>query len=1077
MTVNNYKNWNFYLGWLCFLISFTVYFLTAEPTVSFWDTGEYITTSSKLQVGHPPGAPLYQMLGAIFSIFAMDTKNIGFTMNLMSGFASALSIAIMFWTISLLISRNLLKNLKLEENKLKVLGPAFIGSMSFAFTDSFWFNAVEAEVYAMATLIMSLLIYLGLLWERDMDQKRGNKWLILISFVIGLSFGVHFMGLLTIPGLFLIFYFKKNKQIFKKYDLGAVYSFVIANVIGVIILMAIFKLLLPSTLKFFSSMELFFVNTIGLPFNSGTLIAFIILVLFFTYLIKYTEKKKLIHTNTFILCVLFIMIGFSSWLILPIRANANVVVNENNPSNARELLAYYNLEQYPRTYLFYGPLFTDQYSGLDKENPYKDDNPKYEKDLINGKYIIVNDYENAIQNFNSKHASFLPRMWSSEHAKNYLKYTGFLDFEIKLNYKNEESIKSLVNDFKNEINSGNIDYEDFHNFLKQYGQFLEIKKPSLFSNLYYLIDYQIGYMYFRYFMWNFSGKQDDIQGKMDLHGNWITGINFLDEIILGISQKNLPSDVENNKGRNTYFLLPLLLGLLGCVFLYNVNKEYFWVFLTLFIFTGLAIQVYTNVRPFEPRERDYSLVGSFYVFSIFIGLGGYYVSKIFKSLKIRFAQMLSFLICLLAVPVNLFANNYDDHDRSGRYSALSMAKNYLNSCDPNAILFTIGDNDTFPLWYAQEIEGIRTDVRVVNTSLLSTDWYIDQMKRKAYESDPIPSNLTHDKYKHGTRDYIIKEEITNDTIELNLIMDFITKDEKKYKYGEILKQQGYDISGFRSQDLSANFLPTENIKIPVNKNNVIESGLINEVDQPLIVDEIIIKIKSQAIYKNRLLMLDIISNNDWKRPIYFTGGAFSDEDYIWMKDYLQLDGMCYKLVPIKTKIDPQNPYEMGRIDSEKMIDIVKKWSWGNPHEKNIYLDEESRKNSITYRGNISRLIKKLIIEDKKEKALELLDLTMKKMPIEEYGYYTLLEPFIDSYYLLEKNKKARKIFALISSKYQEKLFYFSGLSENNKILYSELIYTDIERYRSLVETILPHESKEYYDDVLNEFNSYLDLFL
>jgi len=1077
MTVNNYKNWNFYLGWLCFLISFTVYFLTAEPTVSFWDTGEYITTSSKLQVGHPPGAPLYQMLGAIFSIFAMDTKNIGFTMNLMSGFASALSIAIMFWTISLLISRNLLKNLKLEENKLKVLGPAFIGSMSFAFTDSFWFNAVEAEVYAMATLIMSLLIYLGLLWERDMDQKRGNKWLILISFVIGLSFGVHFMGLLTIPGLFLIFYFKKNKQIFKKYDLGAVYSFVIANVIGVIILMAIFKLLLPSTLKFFSSMELFFVNTIGLPFNSGTLIAFIILVLFFTYLIKYTEKKKLIHTNTFILCVLFIMIGFSSWLILPIRANANVVVNENNPSNARELLAYYNLEQYPRTYLFYGPLFTDQYSGLDKENPYKDDNPKYEKDLINGKYIIVNDYENAIQNFNSKHASFLPRMWSSEHAKNYLNYTGFLDFEIKLNYKNEESIKSLVNDFKNEINSGNIDYEDFHNFLKQYGQFLEIKKPSLFSNLYYLIDYQIGYMYFRYFMWNFSGKQDDIQGKMDLHGNWITGINFLDEIILGISQKNLPSDVENNKGRNTYFLLPLLLGLLGCVFLYNVNKEYFWVFLTLFIFTGLAIQVYTNVRPFEPRERDYSLVGSFYVFSIFIGLGGYYVSKIFKSLKIRFAQMLSFLICLLAVPVNLFANNYDDHDRSGRYSALSMAKNYLNSCDPNAILFTIGDNDTFPLWYAQEIEGIRTDVRVVNTSLLSTDWYIDQMKRKAYESDPIPSNLTHDKYKHGTRDYIIKEEITNDTIELNLIMDFVTKDEKKYKYGEILKQQGYDISGFRSQDLSANFLPTENIKIPVNKNNVIESGLINEVDQPLIVDEIIIKIKSQAIYKNRLLMLDIISNNDWKRPIYFTGGAFSDEDYIWMKDFLQLDGMCYKLVPIKTKIDPQNPYEMGRIDSEKMIDIVKKWSWGNPHEKNIYLDEESRKNSITYRGNISRLIKKLIIEDKKEKALELLDLTMKKMPIEEYGYYTLLEPFIDSYYLLEKNKKARKIFALISSKYQEKLFYFSGLSENNKILYSELIYTDIERYRSLVETILPHESKEYYDDVLNEFNSYLDLFL
>ena len=1077
MTVNSFKNWNFYLGWLCFLISFAVYFLTAEPTVSFWDTGEYITTSSKLQVGHPPGAPLYQMLGAIFSIFALNAENIGFTMNLMSGFASALSIAIMFWSISLIISRILLKNLNLKQNKLKIFGPAFIGSMSFAFTDSFWFNAVEAEVYAMATLIMSLLIYLGLLWERDMDQSRGNKWLILISFVIGLSFGVHFMGLLTIPGLFLIFYFKKNKEIFEKYSVGPVYSFIIANIIGVIILMGIFKLLLPSTLRFFSSMELFFVNDVGLPFNSGTLIAFVILVLFFTYLIKYTEKKKLINTNTFILCILFILIGFSSWLILPIRANANVVVNENNPSNARELLAYYNLEQYPKTHLFYGPLFTDQYSGLDKENPYKDDNPKYEKDIISGKYIIVNDYKNAIQNFNSKHASFLPRMWSSEHAKNYLNYTGFLDFDTKLNYKNEESIKTIVNEFKNEINSGNIDYEDFHNFLKQYGQFLEIKKPSVLSNLYYLIDYQIGYMYLRYFMWNFSGKQDDIQGKMDLHGNWITGINFLDEIILGISQKNLPSDVLNNKGRNTYFLLPLFLGLIGCYFLYKTNKDYFWIFLIFFIFTGLAIQVYTNVRPFEPRERDYSLVGSFYVFSIFIGLGGFYISKILASLKIKFAQIISFLICLIAVPVNLLANNYDDHDRSGRYSALSMAKNYLNSCDPNAILFTIGDNDTFPLWYAQEIEGIRTDVRVVNTSLLSTDWYIDQMKRKAYESDPIPSNLTHDKYRHGTRDYIIKEEITNDTIELNLIMDFITKDEKKYKYGEILKQQGYDISGFRSQDLNANFLPTENIKIPVNKNNIIESGLINKSDKSLIEDEIIIKIKSQAIYKNRLLMLDIISNNDWKRPIYFTGGAFSDEDYIWMKNYLQLEGMCYKLIPIKTKIDSQNPYEMGRVDTEKMTEIIKKWSWGNEDENNIYLDEESRKNSITYRGNISRLIRQLIIEDKNDKALELLDLTMKKLPIEDYGYYTLLLPFIDSYYLLQKNQKARKIFTLISSKYQENLFYFSGLSERNKILYSELIYTDIERYRSLVETILPYESEEYYEQILNEFNSYLDLFL
>ena len=1078
MKSDTFNKVNLILGWVCFLITFFVYFSTAEPTVSFWDTGEYITTSSKLQVGHPPGAPLYQMLGAIFSFFAFGNENIGFIMNLMSGFSSALTIAFMYWSIVLIILKITTDTENLSINRqLAISGAGLVGALSFSFTDSFWFNAVEAEVYAMATLIMSILFYLGLKWEKDMHHDRGNKWLLLICFVIGLSFGVHFMGLLTIPAIVLIYYFKNQKSIQNRFKINKVYGFLLANIFGLLILMGIFKLILPNTLKFFSAIELLFVNNFGLPFNSGSIAAFIILASCFYYVIVYTSRKKLVTANTLTLCFLYIFIGFSSWLILPIRANANVVVNENNPSNARELLAYYNLEQYPKTYLFYGPLFTDQYSGLDKKTPYKDDNPKYEKDLANNKYIIVNDYKGAIQNYNSEHASILPRMWSSEHAKNYLNYTGYLDFKIKSRYFNEPGVKDFVYDFQNRIDAGEVDYEDFEKFLKQYGQFLDIQKPSLLSNLYYLFDYQIGYMYLRYFMWNFAGRQDDIQGKMNLNGNWISGINFIDEWNLGISQKNLPSDVLNNKARNTYYLLPLLLGLIGLYFLYNVNKEYFWILLVFFVFTGVAIQVYTNVRPFEPRERDYSVVGSFYVFSIIIGLGCYYISLLFEKFRLKNSSVLTSVMCLAIVPVNLAINNWDDHDRSNRYTAYSMAVNYLNSCDENAILFTIGDNDTFPLWYAQEIEGIRTDVRIVNTSLLSTDWYIDQMKRKAYESNPIPSSLNHEKYKHGTRDYIIKEAITQDTIDVDVFLDFITQDDKEYKYGEILKRQGYDISGLRSQDLNANFLPTENVKIPVNTENIIKYNIVNKEKLDLIEDEIIIKIKSQALYKNRLIMLDIIAQNDWERPIYFTGGAFGEEDYIWMKDYLQLDGMCYKLVPIKTTVDESNPYQMGMVDSEKMLSIVKNWSWGKKDGVDIYYDVESRKNSITYRGNISRLIDQLILENRNEEAEIILDLCMTKMPVNEFGYYTLVEPLINSYYVIDKKEKARKIFDEIAVKYQENLFYYSSISNSNKNRYAEDIYTDIERYRSLVDVIINYEDGEYLETRMKEFNDYLDLFL
>ena len=1067
----NFKKWNLILGWFAFLIAFITYSLTVEPTVSFWDAGEYILTSSKLQVGHPPGAPFFQMMGAFFSIFATDPTQIGLMINMMSATASAFTILFMFWSIVLLIKQVVMNNNESSKGQnAAILGAAFVGSLSFAFTDSFWFNAVETEVYAMATLIMAVLFYLGLRWGNDMFTPGGNKWLILISFVVGLSFGVHFMGLLTIPAIGLIYYFKNYKTITVK-------NFVLANLAGIAVLLFVFKLLAPNILRYFSALEIFFVNSVGLPFNSGSIIAFVLLVGFIIFGIRYTRKKNYVNLNTALLCITFVVVGFSSWLMLPIRANANVTVNENNPSSARELLAYYNLEQYPKTHLFYGPQFTDQYAGLDENQPYVDDKPKYEKDKTIGKYVVVNDFKNGSQNYNSKHASLLPRMWSSEHAENYMMYSGFLDFSIKTDYQMQNDLRSVINDFKNSVANGEVDYEDYHSFLKKYGRYIDIEKPSLIKNIYYLFDYQIGYMYWRYFMWNFTGRQDDIQGKMDLHGNWISGFDSLDEYFLGISQDNLPADVINNKARNTYYFLPLLLGLIGLFFLFNRDKKLFWTMLVFFLFTGIAIQVYTNVRPFEPRERDYSLVGSFYVFALWIGFGVFAIyEKLSSFSKTSLLAPIVSLVCLIAVPGILISQNWDDHDRSKRETAHAMAIQYLESCGPNAIIFTIGDNDTFPLWYAQEIEGVRRDVRVVCTSLFNVDWYIDQMKRKAYESAPIPSSLTHEQYKYGTRDYIIKEVVTEDTLSLNQFLGFITSDDARTKYKHVLQQQGYDTSGQRNQDLNANYLPTENVRIPVDKATVLRNGIVKAKDSSLIVPYIDIKIKGAALYKNRLMMLDIIANNNWERPIYFTGGAFGDEDYIWMKDYLQLDGLVYKLVPIKTPVEKNNPFDMGRIDTDKMYDMVTSWDWGNNGDPKMYHDVETRKNSLTYRGNLARLIEALIQEDKLEKAEEVADLAMAKMPVDMFGFYTLLEPYIGAYYELEATDKARDLYMDVSRKYQESLSYYSDLSEQNQSKYIQAIYSDIERYRSLVDVTTFYESDDFIKTEMGKFNNYLRLF-
>ncbi|MCD9573353.1 glycosyltransferase family 117 protein [Flavobacterium soyae] len=1081
----NFNKWNTIIGWFAFAIALITYTLTVEPTMSFWDCGEYIATAAKLEVGHPPGAPLFQMMGAFFAMFATDAQHVALMVNMMSVFSSAFTILFMFWSSSMILKKIIARFTEINQNNsIVILGSSFVGALAYTFSDSFWFNAVEAEVYAMASLLIALLFWLGLRWEQDMDKPKGNKWLLIISLVIGLSFGVHFMALLTIPSIGFLYYFKHYEKVTIK-------NFLIANVAVIGILLFIFKLLLPLTMAFFGKTEIFMVNSLGLPFNSGTIFVVLLLIAFFYFGLKFTRQKGLIFYNTIILCILFILIGFSTWIMLPVRANANTVINENKPSDAAEVLAYYNREQYGVNPLFYGPQYTEVFSGLDANVPYLDKKPNYERDYKTGKYIITNNYKNAEQNSDDNQKTVLPRMWSTEtgHIQNYINFTNPPKFRINPNYNYEDDlgkygidpsqlteeeynkaigqlrneVEKTIGEFRNAYAQKQIDNEGYVKFLNSYKDYLIIEKPSTVDNFSFMFEYQFGYMYWRYLMWNFVGRQSDVQGKYDnLDGNWISGIKALDSIHLG-SQDKLPADVLNNKGRNVYYFIPFILGLIGIMYHANKDLKSFYVLLALFLFTGIALKIYLNERPFEPRERDYALVGSFYVFAIWIGFGVYSLyESIQKYIAPKIAGPIIIAGSLLAAPVLMASQNWDDHDRSNRYTAVAMAKAYLSSCDKDAILFTIGDNDTFPLWYAQEIEHFRTDVKIVNTSLFMTDWYIDQMKAKSYESNPLPISFTHDQYVGDNLDYVAHIPKIETRWNIKDFLDFI-----KNPKSTVGLQNGQTI----------HFYPTNKIRVNVDKNIIIKNKIVNPKYNDSIVPYMDIDIKGSALYKNRLMMLDILANNNWKRPIYFSGGAFDDEDYLWLKDYLQLDGMVYKLVPVRNVPSKDGgPMDMGQIDADKMYDIVMKWDWGNSESEKIYHDPETRRNSITYRTNLSRLMNELIAEGKIDKAKNVINLAITKMPLDKFGYYSLVEPFAGGYYKVGETAKAHDLLDKLVNKYKENLNYYATLPPGDQTDLAMDIITDIERYRSLLHVMKENEDKVFYEKHKTVFNTYVNVF-
>jgi tetratricopeptide (TPR) repeat protein len=965
--MKNFKIANRITGWIVFLIAATVYLLTIEPTTSFWDCGEFIASAFKLEVGHPPGAPLFMIIARVFSIFAGDVTEVAKMVNAMSGLASAFTILFLFWTITHLTKKMFPANKELTTGQLiVVIGSGVVGALTYTFSDTFWFSAVEGEVYGLSSLFTAVVFWAILKWENIADEKYSNRWLIFIAYLMGLSIGVHLLNLLAIPAIVFVYYFKKYPVTRN----GVIKTFIIA----IAILASIMYLIIPGIIKVASVFELLFVNGFGLPFKSGAIFYMLILIGLIVWGINYTHKKKKVLMNTVLVSFAVIMIGYSSFAMIVIRSIANPPMDENNPETVFNLLHYLNREQYGDR-----PLFKGQYYNA----PVVDSKDPYTYRQKDGKYVKVYSL-NSIYEFDERFTTIFPRMYSQsnpDHAGEYKKWADIKGKKVTVTgYNGEPEIKYV---------------------------------PTFGENLRFFFTYQMGHMYWRYFMWNFAGRQNDTQSHGELlNGNWITGINFIDNNLIG-PQENIPDHMKHAKSRNVYYMLPFLLGIFGFFFHMRRNFNDFIVTLLLFVLTGIAIVVYLNQYPLQPRERDYAYAGSFYAFAIWIGIGVVSIYNFFqKKIKTVASASLATLICLIAVPVNMASENWDDHDRSNRYIARDFAYNYLNSCAPNAILFTHGDNDTFPLWYAQEVEGIRTDVRVVNLSLLNTDWYIDQMKRKAYDSEPVPFGSTHEQYLNGTRDVIYINERINEYVPVDQAVDFVFSDDARTKL-----QVG--------QNEWIDYLPTNKFIVPVDAEKVIANGTVKPEDADKIVPEIRFELKKSRIMKNELMILDLLATNNWERPIYFVSTA--GDGNIGIDDYLQLEGFAYRLVPIKT---PAKGYlETGRIDTDTMYKkLMEDFLWGNMEQPETLMDYTTVRtvSVIKIRNNFNRLAKGLIQKGQLDSAVAVLDRCVELMPKENVPYDLFTLDILETYYFLGENEKANVIlsdFADISI--QELNYYFS----------------------------------------------------
>lgn len=1015
--MNKFKRINNITGWLVFLVSAVVYLLTIEPTTSFWDCGEFIATAFKLEVGHPPGAPLFMMISRFFTLFAFgDVTKVAMMVNIMSALASAFTILFLFWTITHLARKLIIKdteNISVGQ-LIAVMASGAVGALAYTFSDTFWFSAVEGEVYALSSFFTAIVFWLILKWEDAADEPYSNRWLVLIAYMMGLSIGVHLLNLLAIPAIVLVFYFKKYKTTRK----GVIFAFLIACVI----LLTILYVIIPGIFKLGAAFDLLFVNGLGLPFHVGLLFYTVLIFGGLGLGIYYSHKKGKVLINTMLLCLTVIIIGYSSYAMIIVRSNAGTPINENEPSNAFSLIHYLNREQYGDRPLVYGQYYNA---------PVIDSKEKKTYIAKDGKY--VESYLKTTYTFDPEFKTIFPRMYSSadDHIEEYKQWANIKGRPITVQGRDGEKKVEYV--------------------------------PSFGENLKYFFSYQVGHMYLRYFMWNFVGRQNDVQGHGEIaNGNWISGIKPIDALFLG-NQDNLTDSAKSHPARNVYYFLPLILGVLGIF--YQINKKdskNFWVVFLLFFLTGVAIVIYLNQYPLQPRERDYAYAGSFYAFTIWIGLGLLYIYEwIKKILPETPAAAIATGLCLI-VPIQMGAQTWDDHDRSGRYVARDFAKNYLETCAPNAILFTNGDNDTFPLWYAQEVEGIRTDVKIINLSLLGTDWYCDQMKKWLYDSPPAPIGMDHSKYVQGTRDIIYVFDRINEHVDLKQAMSFVANDNPETRLY---------IKGENPID----YLPSKKYKLPVNKNMVLANGTVAPKDSALVVPELVWTLNKTHLQKNTMMVLEILANNNWERPIYFVS-PYGDGD-VGLSNYYQLEGFAYRLVPIYHK--PTDFLGTGRINTEILYkNLMEKFEWGRMNQPDVFIDHNIQRTAmvIRIRNLFARLAEELMSEGKREMAVNVLDKAVELLPHEKFPYDFFMIGIADNYYKLNQTEKANEIVKKYAEITVQELDYLFSLDGKFGSSTGQNKQNNLQILGQLNSMADQYGQTEIKADIETSFNRFLPLF-
>ena len=1012
------------LGWLSFLIAIVVYTLTLEPTTSFWDSGEFIASAYKLQVVHQPGAPLFLMLGKVFSLIAgSDTSRVAFWINMCSALASAATILFLFWTITALAKKVIQeKGTELSNwGMISIMGSGLVGALAYAFSDSFWFSAVEAEVYALSSLCTAVVFWAILKWDQHADEPDSDRWLIFIAYVMGLSIGVHLLNLLAIPAIALVYYFRRSKTPTSSGTL-------LTLLVGMFILAFVQYGIVQYIIKFAAYSDLFFVNTLGLGFGSGVgffgllivicltagilyslngnklnlmlsvgafvvlmtigggisgLVVAAILLAGLEYILKIREKRRIL--NLALISVVFIIFGYGSFALIVIRAKADPTLNNSDASNAFSLLSYVNREQYGDRPLLYGQYFDSK--PIDSKNGdiiYRKGKEKYEN--AGQKYERIYDRN-----------TLLPRMYSDDpqHAGFYRDWMGMADDQ----------------------------------------------SPTFINNLGFLISYQTSFMYTRYFAWNFVGRQNDEQGHGDYtRGNWLSGVKFIDNMLLG-GQYELPKSQLENNAFNRFYFLPFILGIIGALWHFKRNQKDAGIVGLLFFFTGLAIVLYLNQNPLQPRERDYAYTGSFYAFAIWIGLGVAGIADFFKlKFKAPTAAFLATLIGLLAAPILMAKEGWNDHDRSSKFSARDMAANYLESCAPNAILFTYGDNDTYPLWYVQEVENIRPDVRVVNLSLLGTDWYIRQMKKKVNQADALPITMPDEKFVQGVRDVLGYQDYNAlGAVELKDIFDIMTSDS--------------DADKATYQDGSKeNFLPTKNFKISIDPEQIIASKTLPESKRDLIIPSMEWKYNKNYVSKTELAMIDVLAHNNWKRPIYFAI-TVPDDNYIGLGDFLYNEGFAYRLLPLK-KAQVDSAAEKPELtNSDQMYtNLMTKFKWGNMKNA-VYLDPESLRMSYTMINHFNILAENLYKEGRTEEARKLLLKCLEVVPDKNHSLNFTIRKFYmaDLLYKLKEPAKANELTLNTAAYIEDQLNYMAAIAKTKENLNSREIQLGVYVMSELVK--------------------------